>query len=221
MLIRTAAAMLVMSSVGTAPETPGHDELGPRLVLAAGSAPPPGSANTYSPEQKMQRRYPQPVKVGDLIGLPVLDDDDRTLGRIKSIVRTAGGKIQLIMSYGGFLGWRARLVAVPIEVVAIAGRQLAALDMTRAEFDAAPAWSDPQSQVIPTTDVILIGTSSPCGFVDHDRHGEVQAPEDDLVIVDRPAAQDENDHRHGVDPMHDAQGERMESLSPSTSKPRA
>ena len=47
------------------------------------------------------------------------------------------------MPYGGFLGWRQRLVAVPIEVVAIAGRQLAALDMTRAEFDAAPAWSDP------------------------------------------------------------------------------
>jgi len=110
----------------------------------------------YSPEQKMQRRYPQPVKVGDFIGLPVLDDDDRTLGRIKSVVRTAAGKIQLIVAYGGFLGWRTRLVAVPIEVVAIAGRQLAALDMTRAEFDAAPPWSDPQSQVIPTTDVIRV-----------------------------------------------------------------
>ena len=34
---------------------------------------------TASPEQKMQRRHPQPVKVGDLIGLPVLDFDDRTL----------------------------------------------------------------------------------------------------------------------------------------------
>lgn len=158
MLIRTAAAMLVMSSLGmiTATEAPGYDQLGPRLVVAAGSQPPQGSANTYSPEQKMQRRYPQPVKVGDLIGLSVLDDDDRTLGRIKSVVRTASGKIQLIVPYGGFLGWRARLVAVPIEVVAIAGRQLAALDMTRAEFDAAAAWSDPQSQVIPTTDVILV-----------------------------------------------------------------
>ena len=158
MLIRTAAAMLVMSSLGisTGPETSGHDELGLRLVLAAGSLPPPGSADTYSPEQKMQRRYPQPVKVGDFIGLPVLDDDDRTLGRIKSVVRTAAGKIQLIVAYGGFLGWRTRLVAVPIEVVAIAGRQLAALDMTRAEFDAAPPWSDPQSQVIPTTDVIRV-----------------------------------------------------------------
>ena len=56
-----------------------------------------------------------------------------------------------------FLGFRQRPVAVPIEVVAIAGRQLAALDMTRAEFDAAPAWSDPQSQPIPAGELIRVG----------------------------------------------------------------
>jgi hypothetical protein len=159
LLAATAAATLVMSSQGIAavPLPPRHTELGRPLGLVAGPAPGPRAAETYSPEQKMQRRYPQPVKVGDLIGLPVLDDDDRTLGRIQSVVRTRGGKIQLIVPYGGFLGWRARLVAVPIEVVAIAGRQLAALDMTRAEFDAAPAWNDPQSQKIPPTDTIHVG----------------------------------------------------------------
>src|SRR5262245_37203503 len=73
----------------------------PFLVLAAGSASPPKSPDALSPEEKMQRRYPQPVRVGDLIGLPVLDDQDRTLGRVKSIVRTVDGKIQLIVPYGG------------------------------------------------------------------------------------------------------------------------
>jgi hypothetical protein len=158
MLIRAAAAIVVLSSLemAPAPAPPQPGEPGHPFVLVTGSPPPPRAADTYTPEQKMQRRYPQPVKVGDLIGLPVLDDYDRTLGRIRSVVRTASGKVQLIVPYGGFLGWRARLVAVPIEVVAIAGRQLAALDMTRAEFDSAPAWSDPQSRVIPTTDVILV-----------------------------------------------------------------
>ena len=60
------------------------------------------------------------------------------------------------MPYGGYLGWGQRPVAVPIEVVAIAGRQLAALDMTRAEFDAAPAWNDPQSQPIAAGETIRI-----------------------------------------------------------------
>jgi PRC-barrel domain protein len=105
----------------------------------------------------MQRRFPQPVKVGDLIGLPVLDFDDRTLGHVRSVVRTPAGKIRLIVPYGGFLGWGRRPVAVPIEVVGIAGRQLAALDMTRAEFDAAPAWSEPEAQVLAASEIIRIG----------------------------------------------------------------
>ena len=127
------------------------------LILIAGPVTQAKSPDSLSPEEKMQRRYPQHIKVGDLIGLPILDDDDRTLGRVKSVVRTPDGKIQLIVPFGGFLGWGQRLVAVPIEVVAIAGRQLAALDMTRAQFNAAPAWSEALSRPIPPGDSIRIG----------------------------------------------------------------
>jgi hypothetical protein len=129
----------------------------PTLILAAGQTAPAQTPDALSPEERMQRRYPQPVKVGDVIGLPVLDFDDRTLGYVKSVVRTPAGKIQLVVPYGGLLGWGRRPVAVPIEVVAIAGRQLAALDMTRAEFDATPSWNDPQSQSLASTDIIRIG----------------------------------------------------------------
>jgi PRC-barrel domain len=129
----------------------------PLLIFVAGPVAVTKSSDSLSPEEKMQRRYPQWVKVGDLIGLPVLDDGDRTLGRVRTVVRTPDGKIQLIVPFGGFLGWRQRLVAVPIEVVAIAGRQLAALDMTRAEFDAAPAWNDPRSQMMPASERIRVG----------------------------------------------------------------
>jgi hypothetical protein len=157
MLMR-AATILLVPLIWLVPSMAGAQGV-PRnpIVVAAGPAAPPKSLDTLTPEQKMQRRYPQAVKVGDLIGLPVLDDDDRTLGRVRSVVRTASGKIQLIIPYGGFLGWRQRLVAVPIEVVAIAGRQIAALDMTRAELDVAPAWSDPGSQPITASEVIRIG----------------------------------------------------------------
>jgi hypothetical protein len=126
-------------------------------VLAAGPVAPPSAQSELTPEQRLQRRHPQPVKVGDLIGLPVLDFDDRTLGYVNAVVRTAGGKIRLIVPYGGFLGWGRRPVAVPIEVVAIAGRQIAALDMARAEFDAAPAWSDPTDQALPASEMIRLG----------------------------------------------------------------
>ena len=135
---------------------------GSRPVVAAASEKPAGETNPerpqqLSPEEKMQKRFPQPVKVGDLIGLPVLDYDDRTIGYVKTVVRTSTGKIQLIVPYGGFLGWRQRLVPVPIEVVAIAGRQLAALDMTRAEFDRAPAWDQTAATPISPGEVIRVG----------------------------------------------------------------
>jgi hypothetical protein len=158
MLTHAAAAAVVLGLLGDPQGAyPQVTDDRASLVLAAGPIVPAQAPAALSPEEKMRRRYPQPVKVGDLIGLPVLDFDDRTLGYVRSVVRTPAGKIELIVPYGGFLGWGRRLVAVPIEAVAIAGRQLAALDMTRAEFDAAPAWSDPQSPSLPATEIIRIG----------------------------------------------------------------
>jgi hypothetical protein len=152
------AAVAVLTAVGGMPAAAAELYSGSHvLILAAGPVSPPQTPAELSPEQRMQRRFPQPVKVGDLIGLPVLDLDDRTLGYVKSVVRTADGKIKLIVPHGGFLGWGRRPVAVPIEVVAIAARQIALLDMTRAELDAAPTWADPLSRSLPAGETIRIG----------------------------------------------------------------
>jgi hypothetical protein len=158
MLRRTVPAVLALAIVGSLHGAVAQSGDGrPLLILAAGQTVPATPLAELTPEERMQRRFPQPVRVGDLIGLPVLDFDDRTLGHVRSVVRTPAGKIQLIVPYGGLLGWGRRPVAVPIEVVAIAGRQLAALDMTRADFDAAPAWNDPASRALPASDVIRVG----------------------------------------------------------------
>ena len=156
----TAGSLIIFLVVAVGPVLAQHPDGGP-IVIAASTDKPAGEpvtkeARQLSPEEKMQRRFPQPKRAGDLIGLPVLDDYDRTIGHIRHVVRTQAGKLQLIVTYGGFLGWRQRLVVVPIEVVAIAGRQLAALDMTRAEFDAAPAWSAASTTPVAPDDVIRI-----------------------------------------------------------------
>ena len=92
---------------------------------------------------RMNRRYPQPARVGDLIGYPVLDDRARTLGYVRQVVRTAAGKIELIVAANSWCGWcgfDTRLIAVPIEVVGVFGRQIALLDMPPGEFASAPTW---------------------------------------------------------------------------------
>jgi hypothetical protein len=112
-----------------------------------------------SPEEKMRRRFPQPVRVGDLIGLPLLDWDDSTIGYVRHVVRTPEGKIQLIVNQGRLFGWGGRLVQVPIEAVAILARQLDLLDISVEEFRAAPAWSAATTQPIPSDDMIKIALS--------------------------------------------------------------
>ena len=110
-----------------------------------------------TPEERFQRRMPQPVLVGDLIGLPVLDDNQSTLGYVRQVVRTSAGKIDLIVSYSPWFGWFGHPVAVPIESVGIFGRNIASLDMSRQDFAAAPNWSGAGAQPIPATETIRIG----------------------------------------------------------------
>jgi PRC-barrel domain protein len=109
-----------------------------------------------TPEQRMQARFPQPARVGDLIGLPVLDDGARTLGYVREIVRTTNDKIALIVDYDGFLGWRSRPVAVPLEVVGIAGRHISSLDMPRHDYETAPTWKGTAAQALSADTVIKI-----------------------------------------------------------------
>ena len=107
----------------------------------------------------MLRRFPQPVRVGDLIGLPVIDENHRTIGYVREVVRTAQDKVELIVDYDGWFGWEAHPVAVPIEVVGIQGRELASLDMPRSEYQAAAPWQQTGETAIPDDDSVKIALS--------------------------------------------------------------
>ena len=107
-------------------------------------------------EAKMARRFPQRVKVGDLIGLPVLDDDDVTLGHVQQVVRSPQGKIKLIVTYSRWFGWLGHPVAVPIEAVAIFGKQIASLEMPPAEYEKAPTWVVGTDRPLPESEIIRI-----------------------------------------------------------------
>lgn len=106
----------------------------------AKDAAPAGQPPELSPEEKMARRFPQPVKVSYLVGLPMIDEGNEVLGHVRRVVRSSAGKIRLVVDYGGFLGIGSRLVGVPVEVCAMLGRQVAAVDMPRDAFEPAPTW---------------------------------------------------------------------------------
>ena len=133
----------------------------PPIALATtpqDTQPDPNKGRT--PEERMARRYPQPVKVGFLIGLPVLDERDATYGYIREVVRTPEGKIVLVVPYRAWLGWAPtdwgrKDVGVPLEAVAILARQVAALDFSRDDFAAAPPYT-PSGTPLPADETIKI-----------------------------------------------------------------
>ena len=112
--------------------------------------------DSLTPEQRMQARFPQKVRVGDIIGLPVQDYDDRILGHVTDVARTPAGKIVLVMPEGGWFGWGSRQVGIPIETVAILGRHLNLLDLPREDLAKLPTWAAAQGTSIGRRETILI-----------------------------------------------------------------
>jgi hypothetical protein len=143
-------------------------ERGRAIVLAAapqGQSEPKQEETQLTPEEKMNRRFPQPIRVGDLIGLPLLDYDDSTIGYIRQVVRTPAGKIQLIVPYGRWFGWvrlggpfdwQRRPVAVALETVVILGRQLNLIDVPVADLDKSPDFTMGQNTPIGAEETIKI-----------------------------------------------------------------
>ena len=160
-------AFICLAAIGLAlPMASGH-AAAPLVRVASGPPIVKSDADAVvekelTPEQKMQRRFPHPVRVGDLIGLAVLDDDDSTIGYVRQVVRAPDGKVSLIVPYSARFGWARtewgkRPVAVPIETVVILARQLDAVDMPRSEFDEAPTWTPSEGQVLGVDEKTLIG----------------------------------------------------------------
>jgi hypothetical protein len=132
------------------------------VVLVQAMIPPSGMMDAQHPmpmNERYLRRFPQPTRVGDLIGLPVLDHNSTTLGNVRQVVRTPGGDIKFIVSYSRWWGWFGRAVAVPLEALGIQGRELVSLDMPPSEYDTAPTWRDTEGTPLPVDANVLVALS--------------------------------------------------------------
>lgn len=147
-------ALLVAPLVRAAPI--GHPIVVAQQAAPADAAKDDNTKDNDSLEAKYKRRYPQPAKVGHLIGLPVLDDNDVTLGYVRHVVRTPEGKIVLIVSYSKWFGWFGRPVAVPIEAVVILALQLDSVDMQPEDYAEAPTWMPGKDQILPDNDTVRV-----------------------------------------------------------------
>jgi hypothetical protein len=132
----------------------------PAPVSPAPTAPAPG-APPYTGEAAL--RFPQAVRVGDLIGRQVLEptEDQHVLGRVDAIVRHPDGAISMLMRFGGVLGLFTRLIDVPISAVVLLGEYVSVEDFTPEQLAAFPAATEAGLTPLPPDTVIRVGLTGP------------------------------------------------------------
>jgi hypothetical protein len=135
------------------------------VVLAQANIPPTGmgakdeamAAANMAEDERMKHRYPQPIRVGALIGARVSDNDSRTIGYISQVIRTPQGRIDVVVDCCGWFGWGARPVTVPIAVLGALGGEVVSLDRMRSNYASAPTWqSAADDTVLPNDDTVQI-----------------------------------------------------------------
>lgn len=132
------------------------------IVMAQAMIPRTGMMDEQNPmpmKERYLQRFPQPARVGDLVGMPVLDLHSKTLGYVRKVVSTAAGEIKFIVGYSQWWGWFDRPVAVPLEALGIEGGHLVSLDMSPSEYAAAPTWHDTGETPLPTDATVRVALS--------------------------------------------------------------
>ena len=85
-----AAAMSLLSSASATRAAPA----GSSFVVAQAMIPRTGMMDAQNPmpmKERYLKRFPQPARIGDLIGMPVLDLHSKTLGYVQKVVQTSTG----------------------------------------------------------------------------------------------------------------------------------
>ena len=163
--VRIAAAALLLAPICLAAPVGATTSIpagGRFIMLVQAMIPRTGMMDAQHPmpmNERYLKRFPQPARVGDLIGLPVLDLHSKTLGYVRQVVRSSAGEIKFIVDYSRWWGWFGRPVAVPLEMLGIEGRHLVSLDMPPGEYDAAPTWRDTGSTALPADATIRVALS--------------------------------------------------------------
>ncbi len=88
-------------------------------------------------------RFPQPVRVGDLLQRDVLEPvaTQRFLGKVTQVVRDRDGTLQVVIDYGGFLGFGTRPIAVPVDAMALLGQVIEIVAYTPKQLQTFPTFS--------------------------------------------------------------------------------
>jgi hypothetical protein len=135
------------------------DRVHAQSATPGGMPPPPGMSLADSNAM----RFPQPVRVGDLIGRQVLRpvESQDVLGRIRGVVRDRDGRIMVVVEFGGFLGFGTRPIAVPIDAMVLLGEDTEIVAFTPSQLRTFPTFSPAGTTGVAGDTIIKVGLAKP------------------------------------------------------------
>ena len=124
-----------------------------------GMAPPPG----MSLAQSAAMRFPQPVRVGDLLGRDVLRpvESQDLLGHVRELIRDSKGQILVVIDFGGVFGFGSRPIAVPVDAMVLLGRDMEVVAFTPDQLGRFPTFSSSGTTRVSDDAVIKVGLAKP------------------------------------------------------------
>lgn len=146
--LRICATLIILTGIAHAQSsTPG------------GMPPPPG----MSLAESAAMRFPQPVRVGDLLGRDVLRpvESQDVLGHVRQVVRDSKGQILVVIDFGGFFGFGSRLIAVPVDAMVLLGQDMEVAAFTPKELRRFPTFSPLGTAPVADNAVIKVGLAKP------------------------------------------------------------
>ena len=108
-------------------------------------------------------RFPQPVRVGDLLGRDVLRpvESQDVLGHVRQVVRDGKGQIMVVIGFGGLFGFGTRPIAVPVDAMVLLGQDMEVVAFTPEELRRFPTFSPSGTTPIADDAVITVGLAKP------------------------------------------------------------
>ena len=133
------------------------------IVLSVAAAHAQPASSVKGSDGGASRRFPQPVRVADLLHRAVLQavESQTVLGHVRAIVRAADGTIEAVVDYGGVLGIGARPIAVPVNAIALLGQDVEIVDLKPEQLHAMPTFNGSGFTSLAEGDTIKVGLTRP------------------------------------------------------------
>ncbi len=138
--------------------------LSSNMALAQSQAPGGMQAPAgMSLAESAAMRFPQPVRAGDLLRRDVLEpvERQRFLGTVEQVVRGSDGTLEVVINYGGFLGFGARPIAVPVDAMVLVGQVMEVVAYTPKQLQTFPTFSPSNTTPVPADSTIKVGLAKP------------------------------------------------------------